>query len=91
MTQPQMIVGIAWYRQEQYPLMLAVAVDPESMPKTYDEWLARATQTMEGLRERGLVPQKVDIDLKELVAWCEQEGRPLDGAARATYARQRVN
>jgi hypothetical protein len=66
--------------------MRALSADADSMAKTYDEWLAGVTKTMADLRQRGLVARRVDVEVGELAAWCQQQGRPLDGEARAAYA-----
>ncbi|MDB6033296.1 MAG: hypothetical protein JWM16_3634 [Verrucomicrobiales bacterium] len=90
MEPSSIVVGVAWYRPEQYGLLLALSVDPEGMAKTYDEWLAAILRTMEDLRKRGVVARRVDVDVRILVAWCEERDRPLDGAARAEFAAERV-
>ena len=85
-----MIVGIAWYRPEQYGLLRALSADTDSMANTYEEWLAGVTKTMDDLRQRGIVARKVDVEVGELAAWCQQRGRPLDGDARASYVVENV-
>ena len=90
MNKANMIVGIAWYRPEQYGLLRALAADTDSMGRTYEEWLAGVTRTMEDLRQRGVVARRVDVEVGELAAWCEQRGRPLDGKARSTYAAEKL-
>ena len=85
-----MILGIAWYRPEQYGLLRALAADADSMACTYEEWLAGATKMMSDLRARGIVARRVDVEVRELAPWCEQRGRPLDGAARSTYVAENV-
>ena len=90
MDEPNFVVGIAWYRADQYSLLRALAVDPDAMADTYEEWLAGVTKTMEDLRERGVIGRRVDVDVKELAAWCEERGKVLDGAARAEYAVEKV-
>ena len=89
MDESKMIVGIAWYRPEQYGLLRALAPDADSMAKTYDECCWR-DQTMQDLRQRGIVTRRVDVEVKELAAWCEQRGIPLDGVARSSYAAEKV-
>jgi len=79
-------IGVAWYRREQWSLLLSLIPDPEVFPKTYDEWLARATETLRQLSVDGMTAQKVDVDIKALMAWAAAEGRSPDGAARAEYA-----
>jgi hypothetical protein len=90
MKESNMIVGIAWYRPEQYELLRALASDADSMANTYEEWLAGVTKTMAELRQRGIVARRVDVEVRELAAWCEQHGRPLDGKARSIYAAENV-
>ena len=79
-------VGIAWYRREQWALFLSLIPDPEVFPHTYDEWLVKATATFKRLVADGIVARKVDVDVKELMAWATAMGRRADGAARAEYA-----
>jgi hypothetical protein len=81
-----MIVGIAWYRPEQYGLLRALAADADSMANTYEEWLAGVTKTMDDLHQRGIAARRVNVEVRDLAAWCQQRGRPLDGEARSTYA-----
>jgi hypothetical protein len=38
----------------------------------------------------GVRVRRVDIDLDDLVRWCRHEGRPLDSAARAASAAERL-
>ncbi len=57
-----------------------------SLEDTYDEWLQSAQRTLPDLDAQGVAVEKVDVGVDELVAWCQQEHRPLDGAARAGYA-----
>ena len=81
-----MIVGVAWYRAEQYGLLRALAVDSDGMADTYDQWLAGVTKTMNDMRQHGMVARRVDVDVRELAAWCEEQGKALNGEARSAYA-----
>ena len=90
MNASNMIIGIAWYSPEQYGLLRALATDADSMANTYEEWLAGVTKTMDDLRQRGIVTRRVDVEIRELAAWCQQRGRPLDGEARSTYVAENL-
>ncbi|MBM3839765.1 MAG: hypothetical protein FJ398_17700 [Verrucomicrobia bacterium] len=81
----QVETGVAWYSQDQYSLLRALAADADSLHPTYEEWRAAATKLIEDLRSKGVTAYKVDVDVHELAAWCKREGRPFDGAARATF------
>jgi hypothetical protein len=67
-------------------MLRAVSQDTEVLELTYAEWLASATEKMKELQDKGIVIQKVDVDIRALVQWCQQEGIPVDGHARASYA-----
>ena len=33
---------------------------------------------------------KVEVDVEELLEWCRQQGRPVDAAARAEFAAEKL-
>jgi len=84
------MTGVAWYRREQWELLRAMAADTDNLEKTYDEWLVVAEKAIRELQLLGLELRKVDVDVNELAAWCQAQGRPLDGGARAEFARSRL-
>ena len=90
MNESKVVIGIAWYRREEYDLLRALAADPDSMGKTYDEWLAGVNRTMTDLRRQGMVVRRVDVAVRDLAAWCEERGCLLDGSARSEYAAEKV-
>jgi hypothetical protein len=48
-------------------------------------WGVESCIQMRGGRQRGIIAHRGDVDVRDLAAWCEQRGRPLDGDARSTY------
>jgi hypothetical protein len=83
-------IGVAWYRPEERPLFLSLAADAEKLEETHEAWVAVATKTIEDLRKRGIVARKVDVSVREMLAWCQSHGRPLDGEARAAYVSEKL-
>lgn len=83
-------IGVAWYRQEQWPRLLEISADRDKLEGSYDEWLANVSKTMELLRLKGVNPVKVDIDTEELLAWCRSRNLPVDAKARTQYTVERV-
>jgi hypothetical protein len=79
-------LGVAWWRPEQWARLRDIAADPDALEETYEEWLAMATKELARLAEHGIVLSKVDVDVEELLAWCNEQGRAVDGAARAAFA-----
>lgn len=83
-------MGVAWYREDQWPLLRRVAADAQRLERTYEEWLVSATRMLETLKRKGYSVERVDVDVNALVDWCHAQGRPVDGAARSEYAAART-
>jgi hypothetical protein len=79
------MIGIAWYRPDQWSLLRALAADPDRLENSYEEWVAMATKSMHDLAAHGISAVKVDVNVRELVAWCQERHRSVDGSARATF------
>lgn len=80
-----MIIGVAWYRPEQWDLFKSTASDPEIIEDTYKEWVASAEKTLREMRKSGLNPIKVDLDVEALIEWCQRNGKPQDGNSRTDF------
>lgn len=85
------VTGIAWYRRDQWARLRELAADAAKLEASYEDWLAGAQKTMVGLTVAGVRARRVDVDLDDLVRWCRHEGRPLDSAARAAFAAERLS
>jgi hypothetical protein len=85
LTEGNAVVGVCWYRQDQYERFLASADDRGTLEDTWAEWQVTAERVLRQYRAMGLNIRKVDIDLDDLLAYCRAEGRPNDAAARSSY------
>ena len=70
--------------------MLEISVDREDLEGSYDEWLGAMPSRMAEFQDAGLKPHKIDVSIAELIAWCQSQGRVVDGAARAEYVTHKV-
>jgi len=84
-----LISCIAWYRREQWSLLKKVSADAEELEDGYDEWQQNAEQTIQKFIAQGMQIRKVDIDVNELVQWCQAKGIAVDGRSRSQYAAER--
>jgi len=84
------VIGVAWYRPDQWDIMRNIAVDRDQLEDTYAEWLADAERAAKQLQQQGLRVIKVDVEIADLMLWCESQRIPLDGKARSNYAAFRV-
>ena len=84
-TEFPLVSGVAWYKREQWELLKSAAPDTDELKETYDEWLEFAKHSFKVIWDTGIDLVKVDIDVNELIEWCRNEARPVDGAARTSF------
>ena len=84
-------IGLGWYSREQWDALTKIVPDRSELDDTHEEWEAQATDALHMLAAQGAQPVKVQVDAQELVAWCQSKGRPADGEARQSQARQQDN
>ena len=91
MDTPQpLVVGAAWYRENQWERLKEVSADRDRLEETWAEWLCVAEKGIRDCRARGLDVKKVDVDIEELVRWCQTKGQPVNGESRSAFAAQKL-
>jgi hypothetical protein len=83
-------LGIAWYREDQWPLLLKVSSDANRLEKTYGEWVAHASARYDELLKKGAPVEKIPVDVSDMAAWCRELGRQVDGPGRSAYVVYRL-
>ena len=76
------VMGIACYRRDQWDRLLEISSDRAELEDTYDEWKAVAEENLVNLAQQGYELCKVQIDVEELLIWCNSQNRAVDGDAR---------
>ena len=84
------VIGLAWYRPEQWQRLRQVSADGEDLEESYFEWVSVASARFQEAQELGVDIRKVDVDVEDLVEWCKRRGLPLDGEARVSYVIDRI-
>jgi hypothetical protein len=79
-------VGVTWFREEDYPVLLEIFDDADKMPRTWKEWLKRAEQMEERAKAQGYHTQRVYIDPDSFANWCLCEGMSTDSEGRQKFA-----
>jgi hypothetical protein len=85
-----MVLGVAWYRADQWQRFRALASDRDALHESYAEWEASAIEKLRELGTLGIVARAVLIDIDELVQWCRERKLAVDGAARAQFVAEKV-
>ena len=81
----QVHVGLAWYRREDYPLILEMMADRGKMHGTYDEWLRDVERLEQHLVGEGRTVKHVAIDPERFRAWCNQHNLKPAAKARSRF------
>lgn len=84
------ILGIAWYRREEWSHLLEIAADRDELEDIYEEWLHNAEMRLHEMTEVGINAMRVYINVDELQDWCIGNGRPVDGNARAVFTAEKL-
>jgi len=84
------MIGVAWYRREDYDELRAWFDDGDSLPDTYEEWRKKALQTYEYLADQGHTLDKVFLERESFDAWCKSRGVRPTAAARTQFCAEYV-
>jgi hypothetical protein len=84
------VVGVAWYSEDQWALVKASATDPERFEASYPEWVTMAEEALQQLQAAGVAPIKVLVHSAELSAWCLAHGKRNEAGARAQLASEKL-
>ncbi len=79
-------LALAWYRQDQWQLLLDYSTDSDRLERTYQEWLEHAEKKVNEMGKEGINVEKIDINIEEMKKWCERHDKPIDGYTRSEYA-----
>jgi hypothetical protein len=79
------IVGMAWYRPEQWARLRELSEDVDQLETDYESWHRNAKAKMTELIISGINVEKVDVDIEALSAWCAQKKLKINGQTRSQY------
>jgi hypothetical protein len=78
-------LALAWYRQDQWQLLLDYSTDSDRLERTYQEWLEHVEKKMNEMGKEGINVVKIDINIEDMKKWCERHDKPIDGYTRSEY------
>jgi|SRR6266478_4136164 hypothetical protein len=84
------VIGLAWFRKEDYPSLLAIFDDAREMHETWEEWEESAKKVAERLKTEGYIIERVYIDPDTFPGWCRKAGLKITAAARSRFSAQTV-
>jgi len=81
----RVMIGIGFYRRQDWEKFLASADDRENLESTYDEWLVVFRKAVNDVRAAGIEPKKVVFTLDELLGYCKEKGLKNNAGARSEF------
>ena len=87
-TQRTEVIGIPWYRRENYPDLRALFTDADLLHETWREWFIAASAEEDRLQKEGKHVVRTEIRPEPFAAWCRGLGIQPDASARARWANE---
>ena len=89
-TRPGLVVGVAWYREADWPRVKALFPDADELHDSYAEWLKSAEDAIEQIKRTGVAAEPFVVDIGDLLGWCLVHGRKRDAEARSEYVAEKL-
>ena len=86
----KVIVGIGFYKEEEWERLLACAHDRENLEDTYDEWLEVVEKAILNYHALGIRPRKVVVNLDELIDFCIDHKLKNTAETRSRFVAERL-
>jgi hypothetical protein len=86
-----MVLGVAWYREADWPRIKELFPDADELHDTYAEWLKSAEESVKRLSRSGMTVEPFTIDIDDFLGWCLVHGRSRDAQARTEYIVEKLN
>ena len=80
------VVGMVWYRIEDYDAIRGIMADGHKLPATFSEWRMKAETGEKKLRRDGKIVVRACIDPETFPNWCRARGLNIDAQARNLFA-----
>ena len=87
---PPPAVGAYWINEGDYPALLEIFPDGNTMPRTWNEWLKMAEEMERGLKAYGHVVMRVRIDPRTFPDWCAAHGTNPGREGRKRFVAEAV-
>ena len=84
------VIGIAWYRKEQWILLRQIIEKPNDIENTYEEWLYSAMEFKRTMGTSGLTIEEVDIDIPDVITWCKKQNKPINSKSISEYVANKL-
>lgn len=82
-------IKLAYYRKEDWKRFIKISDDRDSMHATWKEWHKAFLKLKKELISQGFQVKVVEIDLDELIIYCQIRGVKNDGKTRSQFVQSK--
>jgi hypothetical protein len=86
----QETIGIAFFREEDWPAFLESADDRDELEETWEQWLSNVRRTEDQLDRLRIKYREVVLNVDELLGFCAKKGLPNDSESRAAFLESKM-
>lgn len=86
-----LLVGLAWYTDENWGQVKASASDPEVFEDSFQEWKAMAISARREFQRAGVRAIEFHIIPREFSAWCTLNNRENNAQSRAEFVSESLS
>lgn len=80
------IIGMVWYKEQDYLPLRDIFTDRDKLPTTYSKWLEKANNGFNHFTSKGNIVIKAHIDPKTFPKWCSDRGHSINATGRNEFA-----
>jgi hypothetical protein len=83
--QGKTIVGIGWYKKDEWDLLLTNSDDRKNMHDNFDDWEEDTNKRFQELLIAGINVKKIPISVYDLLTWCKENKLKVNRSSKAKY------
>ena len=84
------ICSIPYYRKDQYDRLRKISIDKEIFSISYDEMMTITKSKHKEMEKKGFKVVKIDVDIEELIEWCNSQNATLNPESRTRFALEKL-
>lgn len=77
---------LAWYTEDDWPLLRKISVDRQTLPPDYSDWVAAAEKQERDMLSNGQPVKRVLVQPDALQHWAIERGMPINSQTRGHFA-----
>lgn len=84
------IIALPYYTRRRYAWLLEIADDSDEMFQDWDDWYKKREKLEHDLIEAGYTCKDIEVDIRKLITWCEDQELPNTSATRTQFLKSLI-